>query len=362
MVRESNPGAKVPLGLIEGFYGPTWRWGEREALAERLAAHGYTFWHYAPKSDPGIRNGWQATWPAAHAEALRAFAARCRGLGLRFGVGLTPAGLGIDAPRAEWDALAARLAELDAIGIDDLVIGFDDLRGDTPDLAAGQARIVDWMAARTGAGRVIVCPTYYSDAPLLDRLFGQRPKGYLEDLGRALDPRIGIYWAGEEICPREIAPGHVEEVAGRLRRRPWLWDNYPVNDGPIASDHLHLRPFTGRPAALAERVVAHAINPALQPTLSAIPALTLPARYRLGERFAYMRAFRDAARAVLGEALAARVAEDLPLLEDAGRDRLGAQAGGLRARYAAFNHPAAREIVRWLDGGYRAAEAAPGGS
>lgn len=360
MAGESNPRVKVPLGLIEGFYGPAWRWGEREALAAHLAACGYTFWHYAPKSDPGIRSAWRAPWPAAHAEALRAFAAHCRGLGLRFGVGLTPLGLGPDAPRAEWDALAARLAELDAIGVDDLVIGFDDLHGDTPGLAAGQARIVDWMAARTGAGRLIVCPTYYSDDPLLDRLFGQRPKGYLEDLGRALDPRIGIYWAGEEVCPREITPGHVEEAAGRLRRRPWLWDNYPVNDGPRARGHLHLRPFTGRPAALAESVAAHAINPALQPTLSAIPALTLPARYRLGERFAYMRAFRDAAAAVLGEELAARVAEDLPLLEDAGRDRLGEQAEGLRARYAAFDHPGAREIVRWLDGGYRPAEAAPG--
>ncbi len=348
------------LGLIEGFYGPVWSRVEREALADHLAAHGYRFWHYAPKADPAVRDAWRQPWSDQQTRSLAAFADHCRHLGLRFGIGLSPVGLAGDGPRADWDALAARITQLDAIGIDDLVIGFDDLRGDAPDLAGRQARIVEWMAARTEARHVAVCPTYYSDDPLLDRLFGDRPDGYLEALGRALDPAIDVYWAGEEIVPREIAPGHVDAVAERLRRAPCLWDNYPVNDGPSACDHLHLRAFTGRPAELADRVTGHAINPALQPTLSAIPALTLPARYRLGPDFAYTGACRAAAREVLGEALADCVMADLPLLEDAGRAGLASQNGSLRARYAAFDHPGAREVVRWLDGDDRPTEAAPG--
>lgn len=114
-------------------------------------------------------------------------------------------------------------------------------------------------------------------------------------------------------------------------------------------------------ASSTGRIKAHAINPALQPMLSAIPALTLSARYRQGKRFAYMAGFREAARAILGERLAACVIEDLPLLEDQGRQRLGALAGELRARDAAFDHPAAKEIVSWLDGAYRPARSAPGG-
>lgn len=349
-----------PLGVIEGFYGPAWNWEERAALATQLAPCGYGFWHYAPKSDPGIRSAWRSPWPSAHAEALRAFAEHCREHGMGFGIGLTPAGLRPDGPPADWDALARRLAELDAIGIDDLLIGFDDLHGDRRDLAWEQVGIVDWVATRTRAARIVVCPTYYSDDPLLDRLFGARPHGYLETLGRSLDPHIGIYWAGEEICPREIRAGHLDTVAGQLRREPWLWDNYPVNDGPVACEHLHLRPFTGRPASLGGRLSAHAINPALQPTLTGIPALTLPVRYRLGECFAYRQALSEAAAAVLGDELAACVLADLPLLEDAGRQGLGEQAAALRARYAAFDHPAAREILRWLDGGYQPQTAAPG--
>jgi hypothetical protein len=350
------------LGLIEGFYGPLWQWPEREALARQLAVAGYRFWHYAPKGDPGVRDDWRMCWRDDHAEALRAFATHCRRLGLRFGIGLSPVGLATGAPQDDWKALAARLAELDTIGIDDLVIAFDDVRGDRHALASEQARIVEWMAARTGADGVVVCPTYYSDDPLLDRLFGARPANYLDDLGRALDPAIGVYWTGEEVCAREITAGPVARVAERLRRTPWLWDNYPVNDGRYTCDHLHLRPFTGRPAALEGVAVAHAINPALQPALTALPALTLPRRYHEGDHFAYITAFRAAAEQVLGTEFASMIAEDLPLLEEAGRHRLGERAATLRMRYAAFDHPAAREIIHWLDGGYRPDHLAPGTS
>jgi len=340
------------LGLIEGFYGPLWSWDERHALAGHLAREGYRFWHYAPKADAGLRDDWRRCWNEDHAGALRAFAAHCRALGLEFGIGITPLGLAEDAAETDWRALAARLAELDAIGPDELLLAFDDVRGDIPDLARRQARVVDWAAARTTCARVVVCPTYYSDDPALDRLYGPRPAGYLRELGRALDPRVGVYWTGQEICAREVTRGHMERVAESLRREPLLWDNYPVNDSPLMGRYLHLRAFTARSPALAEVLEAHAVNPALQPTLSAVAAITLAERYRKGERYQYMTAFRDAARKVLGRPLAEQVELDLELLADTGRDRLGEHTGELRARYAAFEHPGAREIVRWLDGEY----------
>ena len=69
------------------------------------------------------------------------------------------------------------------------------------------------------------------DRVKLDVVFGERPAGYLDDLGRRLDPRVGVYWTGEEICTREFSVGHLARVADALRRRPTLWDNYPVSPG-----------------------------------------------------------------------------------------------------------------------------------
>ena len=118
------------------------------------------------------------------------------------------------------------------------------------------------------------------------------------------------------------------------------------------SRFLHLRGFTGRPATIGACVAAHAINPALQPHLSLIPAATLAASYREGSGYCYMRAFREAAHDLAGADLARMLEADLPALQDLGIDRLLDERHRLRARYLAVDHPMAAEIVRWLDGAY----------
>jgi hyaluronoglucosaminidase len=188
---------------------------------------------------------------------------------------------------------------------------------------------------------------------VLDRVFGQRPENYLADLGAGLDSAIQVMWTGEEVCSREYSPGHLARVAETLKRKPFLWDNYPVNDGPRMSRHLHLRAFTGRPAAMGDHLAAHAINTASQPVLSRIPALTLAESYRTGEAYEYAAAFRRAAAEVLGPDLAKAVENNLGSLQDVGLDGLPAERlAALQARFAAFDHPAAREILAWLDGAY----------
>ena len=129
-----------------------------------------------------------------------------------------------------------------------------------------------------------------------------------------------------------------------------LWDNYPVNDGARMSQHLHLRGFSGRPASIAPHIAAHGVNPASQPLLSRVPLVTLAESYKAGEAYDYLAAFDRAAREVCGEELAARLRKDILTLQDRGLDRLGERKATLRERYAAFDHPAAREILLWLDG------------
>ncbi|HEY5070422.1 MAG TPA: beta-N-acetylglucosaminidase domain-containing protein [Caulobacteraceae bacterium] len=350
----------IELGIIEGYYGEPWTWEARAETVAFLAARGYRFYHYAPKADEFLRKRWREEPPAATMQALARLSAHCRSHGVRFGVGLSP----FEIYRAFDDeakvALARKLAALDQLGLDDLAILFDDMRGDLPALAATQVEIVHWAAQRTAASRVIVCPTYYSDDPTLDRAYGDRPAGYLEELGAALDPAVEIFWTGEEVCSREYRPGHLARVAEQLRRKPFLWDNYPVNDGPNMSQVLHIRAFTGRPASMAGALSAHAVNPALQCVLSRIPALSLLESYRQGEAYEYGGAFLRAAGEVLGPDLAALVQRHIGLLQDVGLDRLGETAGRIRACYAGLDHPGAREIVAFLDGAYRFDPKGPG--
>jgi hypothetical protein len=340
------------LGVVEGYFGRPWSHGDRQRVVTALRDLGFSWFHYAPKADASLRRRWREPHPPDALAALADLSAHCRRLGVRFGVGLSPYELYRDFSGAARADFVAKVRALDDIGLDELAILFDDTRGDVPDLAARETEIVHEAAAATRAARVVMCPTYYSYDRMLDIVFGERPAGYLEDLGRRLDPRVGVYWTGEEICAREIGPGHLARVAEALRRKPTLWDNYPVNDGPRMSRFLHLRGVTGRPAAIGPHVAAHGLNPALQPHLTLIPAATLAASYREGTDYRYMHAFRQAARALAGPELASRLEDDLHALQDLGFDRLGADRERLRRRYVAVDHPMAAEVVRWLDGVY----------
>ncbi len=344
----------VPLGIIEGYFGRPWSWEDREAVAAALAPHGYAFFWYAPKADAFLRRRWTEPLPLEHARALGRFAESCHANGLTFGVGLSPYEAWTHFDAAARASLKAKIADLDALGLDALCILFDDMRGDVPDLARRQIEIAHEAAGMTQAKGLVLCPTYYTDHPVLDRVFGRRPANYLQELGEGLDPAFDLFWTGEKVCSPSYSPEHLADVAARLGRKPLLWDNYPVNDGPRMSPFLHLRAMTGRPASNAERIAAHAVNPALQPHLSLIPLLSLAWSYAAGDEAYDPEAAFDQAAALIGDdRLAARLKADLGTFQDVGREKLSdADLADLAARYAAFDHPAAREVVAWADGGY----------
>ncbi len=344
---------KPELGIIEGFYGKPWGWEARRESVSFLAPYGYRLYMYAPKADAFLRREWKTLHSDAAADEMKAFARHCREAGVRFGIGISPYELFNNFDGHAREALSRKLAFFDDMGAEDVAILFDDMRGDVSDLARRQAEIVEWAAARTEATRVLMCPSYYSDDPILDRVFGARPSHYVEDLGEMLDPSIGIFWTGEEVISRQFSPGHLERVTNQLGRKPFLWDNYPVNDGQRMSQYLHLRGFTGRPSSISDHIEAHEINPALQPTLGRIPAITLSDSYRLGDAYQYADSFKHACVDVLGDDLGTMVREDLLALQDIGLDRLDDKAKTLRERYESIDHPGAREIVAWLNGDYR---------
>ncbi|MBI1238476.1 MAG: hyaluronidase [Alphaproteobacteria bacterium] len=343
---------RFSLAVIEGFYGRLWSEADRLALAPFLAENGYDAFIYAPKGDASLRKSWRAPFVPEHRAFLGRLADGMRASGLAFGVGLSPFEIWRDWGPAVRADLAAKIAELDAIGTETLGILFDDMRGDTPDLAARQAEIMDAVAGASRARRIIFCPTYYSDDPVLARVFGTPPESYLEALGRRLAPAIDVFWTGPRVCSADITPDHLESVIARLGRKPFLWDNYPVNDGARMSKHLQLRAFSGRTAQNRSLLAGHAANPMNQIWLSRIPLATLGALYR-GGAYDPGAAFTEAARAILGEETAAALARDLSLLQDKGLDHLSdEEREALTKTYGARRTPYAHEIMDWLDGVY----------
>ena len=345
--------APLGLGVIEGFFGPQWRWAERAACARFLAGHGFSFYFFAPKRCDALRRNWAEPWPAREWRRLVALRARYREAGLAFGVGLSPFALYRRFDAAAERSLAERVEVLNRLDLDLLGVLFDDMPASVPDLARRQCRIVRQVRAVSNARAIALCPTYYSDATVLDAFSGPRPSRYLETLGAELAPEVHVFWTGPEVCSPVIDRAHLEDVCERLGRPVLLWDNYPVNDGPRMSRRLHLRAFSGRSELPGAPLSGHGANPMNAALLSRIPLATLPMLYADPVAYDPERALRIALATLCDDASARCLLDDVGRLQDIGLDGLRSEERRtLRRRYGALPSALAAEVAAWLDGAY----------
>lgn len=342
------------FGVIEGFYGRTWPWPARRDMVRFLGEQGFNSYIYAPKLDRQLRRAWRESHGAAHFEALLALRAACRRHALSFGIGFSPWGLQSEYGEPERSALRARFEQLKPLECNVICVLFDDMPGNVADLARRQAQIVADISAFSGAGRVLMCPTYYSFDPQLERLFGTMPPAYLETLGVSLPPEVDILWTGPLVVSPGFSRADIDAVAARIGRRPVLWDNYPVNDGRKISRYLHLLPPRGRPAQLREWCAGHLANPMNQPYLSQLPLAVLARGCRVGDGFDADADWRAAGESLFGPELAALLRRDAQCFQFEGLDVLSAERRhALIDEYRCLSHPAAQEVVEWLGEAYR---------
>lgn len=340
------------LGLIEGFYGRQWSWPQREALPNLLASWGYSAYIYAPKGDASLRSRWREDFDAGHFSRLLSLSQAARAAGIEWGVGLSPAGLQAHFSDEDAADLNRKLDQIAKLQPAQLWVLFDDLPAGVEELAASQLRVMEAVRERLPDIRLAMCPSYYSEDPILETLFGDCPSDYFAHLGKGLAPDVELLWTG----PKVISPAYSAEDMRRaesiLGRKPLLWDNYPVNDGRKSSRFLNLLPFCGRPAELAELSSGHFVNPMNQFHLSLLPLM--------GLRECYSDPGRDTDKR-FKTALAALPAEFSAILLKYGRlfqaEGLDGMPGPLKADIAAqcdsIDHPGAIELAAWLREEYR---------
>jgi hypothetical protein len=340
-------------GVMEGFYGRSWSWGTREKYAEFLKANGFGFYIYAPKDDAYLRRRWGEDWPESQVESLMQLASVYSDRGVAWGIGLSPFEIYLTFDDAAKAALQKKVETINRLNPDILCVLLDDMKGDLPGLAETQSEVFNFIADRSTARRFILCPTYYTTDPILERNFGTMPQGYWEVLGNKLDPSVDLFWTGPEVCSAEYSESHLKEVAERLGRKPFIWDNYPVNDSEKRSRLLQLRAYENRPYQMEEWTAGHAANPMNQAWLSQIPLRTLATSYGVKQQYDPQAALVEAVEALCDPKMAETILEDIPLFQDVGLDGMtGDQKAALIQKYDEFQSPLSEEIVDWLQEGY----------
>jgi len=335
-------------GVIEGFYGRAWTFDTRLAYADYLREAGLNTCIYCPKGDLYLRRCWQEDWPEAEWGALVQLSAAYRQRGLHWGVGLSPVELYRSYGSRERAALKRKVERLGELHAPVMAILFDDMPGDLPSLATRQAEIVADVCHWLPGVQLLVCPTYYSFDPVLEKYFGSMPLDYWPQLGRELPRDVGIFWTGNKVCSEVITVADIEAIEKQLERTVILWDNYPVNDGAVRSNFLYTRKLHSRQPALRSYLAGHLCNPMNQGLLS------LPALSGLAQLYGNGLFNEDALSRILGPATWERVTRDQSVFEQVGLSGLGEhRCKVLAAEYVQLPGPAAAEVAQWLRGEYK---------
>lgn len=211
-------------GVIEGFYGNPWSHADRLRQFDFYGRNKLNTYVYGPKDDPYHRAHWRDPYPEAEAARLRELAQAAHRNKVQFVWAIHPGG---DIRWNMEDSLAVvrKLEAMYTLGIKTFAVFFDDIGGEG---ARGekQAGLMNYLTdnfvrKHKDVQPLIICPTQYNKA------WSGGP--YLSTLGTVMYPEVRIMWTGNSVVDM-IEQNDMQWINAQIRRKAFIWLNYPVND------------------------------------------------------------------------------------------------------------------------------------
>ena len=247
----------VPLrGVVEGYYGTPMNQETHLRMLQFYGAHKMNIYLYGPKDDPYHSSPyWRKPYPEEKAQEIREMVQTSREAGVDFVWAIHP-GKDIRWNEADRDSVRLKLEAMYDLGVRSFAVFFDDISGEGA-RAEKQVELLNYLNrefihTKVDVKPLIMCPTEYN------KEWSDPEGGYLETLGEKLDADIAIMWTGNSvICT--LQPADLQWVNERIRRKAFVWWNFPVND--YVMDHLLLGPVYGNSLQLAGQVSGFVSNP-----------------------------------------------------------------------------------------------------
>jgi len=265
-------------GIVEGFYGAPWNHQDRLEMLRFEGQHGMNVYYYAPKDDPYHRKLWQEPYPPEQMKRLGELVSTARANFVDFCFAISPGLSIVYASEEDFSKLTAKLASVAKLGVSCFALFLDDVppelqspqdRERFPTLAQAHASLINkldgHLKSQSKDNRLVVTPTTYTNE------WGSRD--YIRELGSAVNEDVAIVWTGPEVASPAITVAQAREWGEWLRRKPLVWDNFPVNDG--RPWRVHLGPLRGRDANLPDAIRGVFSNPMNQPRASMLPLETI---------------------------------------------------------------------------------------
>lgn len=241
-------------GVVEGFYGTPWSHEARMSIIDFCSDHKLNTYIYGPKNDRYHRARWRQPYPEAEARQLQSLVAHAREREVDFVWAVHP-GLDIKWNEEDRGKLMDKLESMYRLGVRAFAVFFDDIgKGKN---AAEQADLLNYInrnfiQAKGDVEPLIMCPSDYN------RSRWHPETAYLETLGEKLDADVHIMWTGDRALS-DITADNLTWVQTILKRRPYIWWNFPVTD--FSNDRILMGEVSGITPAIRTDVSAFVSNP-----------------------------------------------------------------------------------------------------
>lgn len=307
------------VGVVEGFYGTPWSHEARLDVIRFMGEVGMDSYIYAPKDDPLHRQRWRELYEGSDLDRFQEMVEVAEDSGVSLIYAISP-GLSIKySSDDDYQALREKLFSMATLGVTQFALFLDDVPEQLQhpediesfsSLAEAHVELINrlYTDLMSVDATLIVCPTTYTTA------WGS--KEYIQILGDGVDENIPLFWTGDDVAIGQITAQQAADWGQLIGRKPWIWDNFPVNDfeqwRPIVG------PIVGRSVDLSSESGAIFANPMDKPYLSMISLYTV-ARYA-GNPYGYDpdQAWQDALVQLAGAEGARAIRPIMMLFKDYG--------------------------------------------
>lgn len=283
--------ATVASGAFEirGLKGLFWDGIDKYYKAvEWMPNHGMNWLMLCYTAYPESARDWRKDYTAEQTAEMRELVTRGDDRGVTICLSFNP-GIWSDPPlehssEEDYQAAWRKVEAAHKIGIYWIALCLDDIRRElTPadkekygTLQAAQIaftnRLWDDMQKLSPRPKLIFCPSAYTTRDM------EKHRDYIEYVGRELAPEIDIFWTGPDVVSKRITAEDAAVVEKWFRRKPFVWDNYPVNDMFHSTDRPWqplLAPLKHRSADLPQAVSGILFNPMREWEASKIPLVSV---------------------------------------------------------------------------------------
>lgn len=240
-------------GVIEGFYGNPWSHQDRLRQFDFYGKHRLNIYVYGPKDDPYHRAHWREPYPEAEAARLQELVEAAHHNHVQFVWAIHPGG-DIRWNRQDSLAVVGKLNLMYDLGIRTFAVFFDDIGGEGA-RAEKQAGLMNYLTdnfvrKHKDVEPLIICPTQYNKA--------WSGGDYLSILGTQMYPEVRIMWTGNSVVDM-IERDDMEWINAQIKRKAFIWLNYPVND--YCQSRLLMGKTYGNGLDIADLVSGFCSNP-----------------------------------------------------------------------------------------------------